>query len=174
MFIITIPIQIGISAIPTQDIGIVLIVIALVLTLRVYRGMKGMKYSPGQVYSAPLIYFILLLVGLADLNPSYTDIIAVVLTLILGYFVGRKLAGGVRFFDKDGAIYYKRSPIILVIWLVSFIVRFGLDYITIPGITYLAIAVEVVLALTTGMIAGEAHHINISYKEYAGNKGMTK
>lgn len=160
----------SITSIPAQDFAVLLVIIAFTLTLRLYRGMKGMKYSPTKVYRAPLLYLVIVAVDVFALSPTYIDIIAVIVAVIIGYVIGRRLAGDVKFFEKNNATYYTRSPVILIIWLVSFIARIGIEFISAPGITYLAIAVEVILALTTGLILGEAHHINNSYKQYIKNK----
>jgi hypothetical protein len=159
------PILLQIIPIPQQDLWAVLIVVALLLTIRMYRGMKGSKYSTIGVYRLPAIYLFLAIVGVAALNPSYLDAAAVAVAIAAGYLMGRRLAGGVKFFEKDKTTYYKRSPFIIVIWLISFMVRFGVGY-AFPGVAYIALAVEMLLSLTTGMIAGEAHHINIAYKAY--------
>jgi hypothetical protein len=164
----TILLQITPQAIPPQYLGIVLIVVALFITVRVYRSMKGAKYSAINVYRLPAIYLVLAIIGIVALNPSYLDVAAVVVAVAIGYVIGRHLAGGVKFFEKDNMTYYKRSHFIIIIWLVSFIVRFGVGY-AFPGIPYIAIAVEVLLTLTTGMILGEAHHINNAYKAYTGS-----
>ncbi len=156
----------SISSIPAQYLGGVLIIIAVVLSLGIYRGLKGMKYTKTNVYRRPIMYFVVTLFGLAVLNPSYIDATASLATLIAGYIIGRRLAGGVKFFDKNGTTFYTRSPFIMVIWLVSYIARFGIAY-AYPESVILAVVVEIVLAGTTGMIIGEAHHINSSYEQYA-------
>lgn len=160
--------QISAPSIPSQDFGVVLIALALYLTLRLYRNMKGTKYSAARVYLAPMIYLVLVIVSIVELPPSYIGIAVVAVAIVIGYAIGRRLAGGAKFFEKNGTTYYKRSPTIMVIWLVSFIIRFSVEYVVLPDAALIAIAVEVLLAFTTGMIIGEAHHINKAYAAYSG------
>jgi hypothetical protein len=156
----------SISSLSSGQFSIILVVIALYLTFRAYRGFSGMKYNERRVYSTPILYLLITIIGLADVNPTYTDIAASAIALIVGYLVGRRLAGGVKFYEKNNSTYYKRSPLIIIVWLISFLARFAIGYLY-PTSLVLAVIVEIVLAGTTGMILGEAHHIINAYKKYA-------
>lgn len=159
------PFSVSSAGLPLSDIAGILIVIALFMTFRVYRGMKGTKYSVMTVYRSPVAYLAITIISLFFLSPTYTDIAVVFAVIIIGYLIGLKLAGGLQFFEKGGVTYYKRSPFIMIVWLVSFIIRFGVSFF-LPSNTLIVLLVEVLLAGTTGMILGEATHINRSYKSY--------
>ncbi len=160
-------IQFASSGLPTKYVGIFFIFIILYLAFRIYKNTRGMQYNPSKVYRGPIIYLILVFLGMATLNPNYAEVITVVLLIIIGYFIGRKLSGGVKFFEKNSVIYYKRSSLILVIWLISFLARFSIEVIY-PNFFIPALITEIILALTTGLILGEAHHIVASYNKKEG------
>lgn len=156
---------ISISGLSTSTLAIVLIVVAVVLTIRMYRSIKGTKFSKAKIYRMPLTYLALTIISLVTLSPSLIDIITVAAAIIIGYFVGLRLGAGLQFYEKDGATHYKRAPLIIAVWLVSFVLRLaiGLFY---PTNILLGFATEILLAGTTGMILGEAVHIIRSYKKY--------
>ncbi len=89
--------------------------------------------------------------------------------MVIGLLAGLHLGGGVKFSEKDKQTYYKRSPIILTVWLISYVIRLAVDFI-IPTNIYLSIGSSILLSATTGMIIGEAHHIIKEYNSYADNK----
>ncbi len=149
----------------------VLILIAVYLTFRAYRGMSGIRFKSSRLYLMPIIYLVLTVASLFILNPSYLDMAVVFLAVVVGLFVGLGLAGGVQFYEKNEKAYYKRSPFIMAVWLASFIARFAVEFF-LPSNFYLGFAVEIVLAATTGMIIGEAFHINRNYNKYKVQKGI--
>ncbi|MDE1768893.1 MAG: hypothetical protein KGH62_06045, partial [Candidatus Micrarchaeota archaeon] len=91
------------------SIDTVLIVLAIIFTLRIYRIVNGTKFSTIGLYRLPAIYLILAAFSLIALNPSYLDVAIAAVALIVGLLIGLRLAGGVHFFEKSGAVYYKRS-----------------------------------------------------------------
>lgn len=166
-------VSLGTSSFSMTDIIVIFIIIILYLLYRIYRSTKGMKYTERNVYRGPLLYLILVFLGIAVLNPTYIEIISVILSIIIGYFVGRKLSGGVSFFEKNNTTYYRRSPAVLILWVISFLVRFIIE-IFYPTNFILALITEIILAITTGIILGEAHHILISYGKYSMKKHSSK
>ncbi len=150
---------------------IILIAIALYLTFRTYRSVTGTRYSTYRLYLLPVAYLFLVLLTLVELSVSAVDAIAVFVSVAAGALAGLRLAGGVKFYEKNGQTYYKRSPFVMVIWLLSYIGRFAVSLL-IPSDFYVNFAVEIVLALTTGVILGEAYHIYNNYKKHqaAGRK----
>lgn len=154
------------ALIPSSDAGIVLIVIAVIVSMRLYRGMSGTRFSKINLYRLPALYLLILIISLASLQPGLTEIAVTIAAIVIGFLVGRHLAGGVQFFEKDGRTYYRRSPFIMIIWLISFILRFGVDFL-LPTNYIAAILVDILLAGTTGLIMGEAYHTSRMYKKYA-------
>ncbi len=147
------------------SIDTILVIIAIIFTLRIYRIVNGTKFSTIGLYRLPVIYLALAAFSLVALSPSYLDVVIAVVALVVGLLIGLRLAGGVHFFEKNGAVYYKRSILIMVIWLVSFIIRFGVDlfYSSVP---YASLAAGFLLSATTGVIIGEAVHIKRNYERY--------
>jgi hypothetical protein len=130
-----------------------------------YRGMKGTKYSAMNVYRLPISYLAITIISLLIISPSYLDILVVAAAIIVGYLLGLRLTAGLQFFEKNNATYYKRSPFIMIVWLISFIARFGIELL-VPLSLPIEIGIDIILAGTTGMIIGEATHIGRSYKKY--------
>ncbi len=155
----------SLSGVPQGDIGVILVVIALMATLRIYRGVRGARFSRGRVYRLPAIYLVLTILSLFALNPSYLNVIVVLVSIIAGYMIGLRLAAGLQFFERNDTTYYKRSPFIMIVWLVSFMARLGIEFLY-PTNLVLGIVVEVVLAGTTGLVLGEATHIIKGYGRY--------
>jgi membrane protein CcdC involved in cytochrome C biogenesis len=148
---------------------IVLVIIAVFLTVRVYRNMRGLRFSSLRLYYLPIIYTALTLFTLYYLAPTVYYIGAVFIAIVIGIFAGLKLATGVKFFDKDNQVYYRRAPTIMVIWMVSFIARLGVE-LFLPTNLIINLAIELILAGTTGLIIGEAIHISRSYKKYVSSE----
>lgn len=143
----------------------ILLIVIFIIARRIYKNIKGVKFSKRGVYALPAIYLALTIISFAVLIPTFKEIIIAALALVIGLFAGLHLGGGVKFFYKNKQAYYTRSPIILTIWLISYIIRIALDLL-LPANIYLSIGASVLLAATTGMIIGEAHHINKAYKSY--------
>jgi hypothetical protein len=151
-------------------LAIIIIVIVLAVARRIYRSMRGTRFTTRGLYTMPAVYLLLTAVELAAVSPTYIDVLAAIVALALGLLIGLGIGGGVQFFEKNNSIYYKRSPVIMTVWLVSFMARFGLE-IAYPSLTIAAVAVDVLLAGTTGMIIGEAVHIRRNYEGYRRKAG---
>ena len=141
-----------------SGLGIFLVFIVLIVIRRVMRGIYGRRYSTGRVLFLPVFYVVLTLIFVAAF--SATDIYAYYTFLLIpaGAIVGWRFGGGVSFFMKNGEVYYKRSPYILVVWLVSYILRVLLEFLFPSNLT-IAFGVDAVLAITAGLIIGEAIHL---------------
>ena len=87
----------------TNGFAIILIIIAIYLTIRMYRNFRGTKFKKSKVYRLPIIYLLLTFISLFILNPSILDIIAVLVFIVVGYFIGIWLSNlGLKFFEKNG------------------------------------------------------------------------
>jgi hypothetical protein len=145
-----------------------LLLIAVFLTVRMYRNWKGLKFTRGRVYYAPVIYTILLVLDVVSFYfiGEFTTFVAfALLAIVVGVLAGLRYGGGVKFYEKDNTTYYKRSPYILVAWIVVYIVRIALSFLY-PTVLLVNLIVEAALAFTTGLIIGEAVHINRKYDVY--------
>ncbi len=152
--------------------GIVLLaVIVLVITVRVYRSAtRGIRFSTARIYRLPALYLLITIISIASITSLSQGLLLSAALLAAGLLAGLRMAGGVKFFEKNGAIYYKRSPLVMLIWLVSFFARFGMGYMY-PSVHYATLAVALVLAATTGLIIGEASHIKKGYEAYKRSPG---
>lgn len=147
---------------------LILIIFAVIVTIRLYRGLKGTKFSTFTLFRLPAIYTILTIFSLAAYYGKadlYEIIVAALAVFIIGVFAGLRYGSGVEFFEKEGNTHYKRAPYILIIWLVAFIARFVLEF-AFPTLFYVSLVVNILLAFSTGLIAGEALHIHEKYKAH--------
>ncbi|MCL5423737.1 MAG: hypothetical protein M1385_01470 [Candidatus Marsarchaeota archaeon] len=150
----------------TNGFAIILIIIAIYLTIRMYRNFRGTKFKKSKVYRLPIIYLLLTFISLFILNPSILDIIAVLVFIVVGYFIGIWLSNlGLKFFEKNGETYYRRAPFILLLWLISYILRFSIEFLY-PSNILFGLVTEMLLAVTSGMVLGEAVHIVKSHYKY--------
>jgi hypothetical protein len=148
---------------------IVLVIILLVIARRIYKARMGTKFKSRYVYVIPILYLILTILSLFAFVPTVLDVLSTVLAIVIGVSIGLKLGGGVTFFEKNNQVYYKRSPFILLFWLVSFVIRITID-IFIPSNFYLNLIVIILLAGSTGLIIGEAYHISKAYHKHLNKK----
>lgn len=155
---------------PGPELGIILVLVALYVALHVIRNARGMRFSTSTLYRLPLVYLALTAIELLAIGPTYLDAIAVAAAVVAGAVVGLHASGGVHFFEKRGRVHYRRSPVIMIIWLLSFIGRFWVE-IAYPAVPVAALAVDMVLAGTTGLIIGEAFHIKRGYESYRKRMG---
>ena len=159
----------GSSSPLNSDSYVLLIVIALLVSRRLYSGFNGRVYSRGRVLRTPIIYVILTLLtvfGFGALNVELTStLILIPAFALLGYRIGVN----VTFFERNGTLYYKRSPTIMVIWLVAFIIRFAIE-ILIPLNTTILLVIDVLLSSTTGLLLGEAINVMRKRDQYVAQK----
>ncbi len=160
---------------PQQSGGIVyfLIFVAIIVTLRLYRGMYGRRYSNARVMRLPVVYTILTLISVLILG-FIDNIVLLTLALIpLGFFIAYRFGSNVNFFTRNGEVYYRRSPVIMIIWLGSFLTRYLLE-ILYGNNFQIILVVDAILSLTTGLIIGEAFHILSRRKEYVPQPAETE
>ncbi len=141
-----------------ETLVIFLAIIAIIVARRIIRGIYGRRYSTGRVMFLPVFYVLLTLAFVLFLNLGDTEIYYTLLLIPAGALMGLRIGGGISFFMRNGEVYYRRSPIILIIWLASYVSRILLE-ILYPTNRTIVFAVDVALALTAGLIIGEAIHI---------------
>ncbi|MEM0160508.1 MAG: hypothetical protein QXQ25_02145 [Thermoplasmata archaeon] len=159
------------SAENLSTILIVFAIFVLIVTRRVYRGIRGRAYSARRVLTLPVLYILItiaFIVPSAILEPFFfITFIFIIGGLILGIRFGEK----VSFFYKNGTLYYKRSTFILFFWLISFIVRITMEFL-LPSTFIIDISIDSILALTSGLLIGEAIHIITSKNRFLENDKM--
>ncbi|MCL4375336.1 hypothetical protein M1394_00865 [Candidatus Marsarchaeota archaeon] len=158
------------SAIQGSSSLLVIAFVAIILTFRVYRNMKGTKFTAKKLYIAPATYILLALFSFAIYSYTVDEIVLMFVLMAAGVGAGYVL-GSAEFFINGGETFYKRSPVIITIWLISYIARFGLAY-AYPNVIIINIIVEAALFFTTGLITGEAVSISRKYEEHKRNSSV--
>ncbi len=148
------------------------LILIWIVSRRLYKGMKGTVYSTSRVVRLPVIYAVLTALFSATL--PLTDILFVLLAGALGITVGLSFGDTSTFYKQTDQIHYRRSPAIMVIWLIAFIARVFIDFyygfgFYSTGTASFSIAVllvDILLGGTTGLIGGEAIHTIRRYDEF--------
>lgn len=154
----------GFPAQNTQSLYFFLVFIAIIIAVRLYRGISGRVYTTVRVVRLPVTYLILTVLTILVFGFIDSSLILALLLVPVGFILGYKLGVNVQFFMKNGLLYYKRSSAMLITWLASFMGRFILEYLF-PNSFTVILVVDVALALTTGLLMGEA--VNIVKKRRA-------
>lgn len=147
------------------NLSFLLAIFAIVISLRIYREINGRMYSTARVLRLPVTYVIftlfeVLVVGLID-----PILIAALVLIPVGVFIGDKVGTKVKFFNRNNMVYYIRSPVIMIIWLASFIGRVIIEF-ALPQSFTLDLVFDLLLSATTGLLIGEALNIIRKRKEY--------
>ena len=143
----------------------ILVIIAVRLFTRLRKNASGARYSLRSILLLPILYSAItffLMIGM----PVSEDAILVI-SLIIGIAIGLLLGRRSEIFEKDGKMMYRRSAVIMAIWLVGFIARVGLEFVSGsfdfgPGMTPLSpsgafiFGADVLLAFSAGLLLGEA------------------
>ncbi len=148
-----------------NSVYFVLIFFAIIVTIRIYRGVNGRAYSTYGVLRLPVVYVILTLITILAVGTLDPILVATLALIPAGFLLGYRFGTKVRFFNRNNRIYYARSPIIMVIWLISFILRLVVEEAIKPSITVFFI-VDLILCATTGVLIGEALNIVHKKREY--------
>lgn len=155
------------SSTPQQLGGIyfIFIFVVVMVAVRMYRGINGRVYSRTRVLRIPIVYTILTVVTVLSLSLLDMDIVISLALIPVGIIIGLRLGTGVKFVKRNNTLYYVRSPIIMILWLASFIARFLLEYLY-PGNLTVMFAVDSALTVTTGIFIGEAINVIRKKNEY--------
>ncbi len=134
-----------------------IVLIGLLVSRRIIRGIRGRKYKRSRIIMAPVIYLLLTaLLIFADFKLYGSEYVMFLLFLIVvGLIIGLKFGEKAEFFYKDNQIFYRRSQAILVLWFFSYIGRLVILFYF-PNIVILAELVDVLLSFSTGLLIGEA------------------
>ncbi len=155
------------SSFPAEDY-IIIFVIVLIVARRLYSGVNGTKFSLFRVFRLPVLYIaltvILILTSAVTKFFYYMLSVSIALFFIL-FVVGLIYSKDMEFFEKEEKLYYKRKPYIMIIWMVTFLARIILE-IAASNLIYAIYTVNVLMALSTGLITGEAINTYKSHKNY--------
>jgi hypothetical protein len=141
-------------------------ILVLIAVRRIYRGIYGRQYRSSRVFVTPAIYLFLLVFSMFALGTNFILEISVLLLILPGIPIGLRFGSSVKFFKRNETLFYRRSQFVLVFWLISFVVREILA-ILYPSVLYVILAVDALLAFTTGIIIGEAIQINGAFKTFS-------
>ncbi len=142
-----------------------IVFLAVIVTLRIFRGMSGRMYSNARVLRLPVVYTIITLLAVLGIG-LIDNVILLTLALIpVGFLIGYRLGANVNFFTRNGVVFYKRSPFIMVVWLASLITRMVLELLF-PSNLQVMLLVDSALSVTTGLIMGEAFNLISERKKY--------
>jgi hypothetical protein len=155
----------------TWSSGIFLLAIVVLVTARLYKGSRGTRFSVSRIARLPAIYLLLTLFYIFYYNGSnlYMEITASVLLILIGLAAGFRYGGSTEFFDKENGVHYKRAPYVMVFWLAAYSGRVLLE-MAFPALSLAQLAVNLLLAFSTGLLAGESTHIYRKYKEHLAAK----
>ncbi|MEM0138678.1 MAG: hypothetical protein QW100_03000 [Thermoplasmatales archaeon] len=134
------------------------LVIAIIVLVGIARGIKGRRYTKLRVLRTPLIYLVFTLAAVFVTTRPNIYAQLVILLLPLGFPIGSSFGRDVKFFSKNGEIYYRRSPFILVLWAFALIARASIEILSLDSLAAI-IVFNAILSFTTGMLLGEAIHI---------------
>ncbi|MDE1824906.1 MAG: DUF1453 family protein [Candidatus Micrarchaeota archaeon] len=107
--------------------------LVLVLGRRIVAGRKGIRYSRRSIFFRPVLY-LALTAALVIIGLSLWELAAITTSVVVGILLGLKLGKRSNIFEKDGNVMYKRSNEILTIWIISFLIRVGIDFYSNPSL----------------------------------------
>lgn len=164
----------SLPAFQIYQLSFFVILVFLLIGLRISLSLIGRRYSSFRVFLGPLVlvvlvaynyynsYVVSLSLNIFDL--LMVDIISVPFLVLLGMFVGHRLARKDRVFMKKGKPHYRSSVPISLIWALSFLIRMGIvTYLPLIQVS-LGLISSAVLDITTGLILGEAIKIHGTYR----------
>ncbi len=152
--------------------AVFLIVIVLIVSRRLYQGVRGQKFT-NRVYILPVIYILLTIFTLFTYAATQFDILATLLSIPLGALVGLRLGSAAQIYEKDGVTHYKRSRFIIGIWLAAYMARYGL-VIAFPSVVVIIAITGALLAFTSGMLLGETIHLFRKYNAHKASASQSK
>lgn len=147
---------------------VILLILARVIYRRLKFGLQGRQFKTFRLFTTPIIYSFLLIFFMAEFEGNMEYILIILLLIFAGTVPGIVYGQQVTFFDKNGMIFYKRSPYITIFWAVAFMLRVGLEFIY-PDNTLALFTVDALLAVTLGLIIGESIKTYEKYREYTDN-----
>jgi len=138
-------------------IGLIVFIL-LISTIETFRGRKYSKFS---VLYRPVLYFIL---GLMYLAGDFFLLLLplVLLVIVTGFWVGTRYSDPTLFVENR-VLYYKRSILVYVVWLSTFVMGILIGFIY-PNDFYSTIVSGGLLMFSGGLLLGESYNIMSSAK----------
>ncbi len=156
--------------------AVFLLLIAFIVVRRISRGMHGSVFSVARLFRTPMMYALFTIL-LSILLPLL-DIMVAIVAGVAGLIAGTLYGGMVSFYIRGSRVLYRRSPVIMAIWLVSFVARVALEFASGVGfsvssdLSFAGLVVDILLAGSTGLISGESIRIYRKYREYTSGSGV--
>ncbi len=142
----------------TVPLLLLLVLIVYIVARRIWSGVKGRRYKKSRVLRIPVLYVLLTLFLVYSVSSHDYYAYYSLLLIPAGVIPGLRFGSTVKFFSKNSVLYYKRSQVIMIAWLISFLLRVLLE-IFFPSSINAEILVDMILSFTTGLIIGETFHI---------------
>lgn len=144
----------------------------LLLVLRLSRLFYGRKYSLGKVILVPLLYALLSIYTFIGLSGTQKDLI--VIFWVLGLAAGIKYGRKDRFYVKKDVLRYRSSAPFTLLWTLSFLGEIYI-YLYDPKLPLsVGLALNLILAASTGLILGESFRIINSHRIYIKTASINK
>ncbi len=138
-----------------------LIFLALIIVFRLRRGFQGQHYS-NRIFVLPILYTLILADLIYFLDLEYIGIcIGFALVAIP---LGLRLSENPEFFYRGNQLFFKRSNILMMLWLGGLVVRVAIE-VALPFSTFIDFILSAVLAFTLGLIVGERVRVYTKGKE---------
>ncbi len=141
-----------------------IIILIIILVYSSYKSIiKGRKVRPSRIFIRPLVYIFLSLSALSN-TVSMVDSISILIGSVAGFLIAYYFGEDTKLFiGKNNDIYYKRSPVIFTLWILSFLGRIYIYFISENNISWIEIIFDFLLLMSTFMTLGEFFYI---YKKY--------
>lgn len=136
----------------------------LLLVLRLSRLFYGRKYSLGRVMLVPILYTLLSVYTYIGLSVTQKELIIFfwIVGLAAGIIYGKKD----RFYVKNDVLRYRSSAPFTILWTLSFLGEIYI-YLYDPKLPVsVGLALNVILAASTGLILGESFRIINSRRSF--------
>ncbi len=137
---------------------IVIAIFARIMYVRISRSIRGAIFRRSRVLRGPVFYAILSVLFIFGLSGKNYDVYATLLLIPVGLLIGFRFGESASFFMKNNLVYYKRNPAIVIFWISALFMRIAIEFLY-PGLLIAEVVIDILLALTCGLITGEAIHI---------------
>ena len=139
--------------------------VAVFVGRRIFRATAGGKYSRSGLVISPLMYMAFTASTFIDLTP--VGLLICFIFFAVGIGLSGPLRGQLKFFEKEGQLYYKRSLWIVMGWTVAYVIRlYMLIFVDITA----GLILSAVLSYITGLIIGEVFQIAVQKRMFDFNK----
>ena len=138
---------------------IVIFILIFIIFRRVSRGINGRPYTERRVLTGPIIYGILLLLFLYELN-KYPIYIYIGLSMIVpGLIIGDRVGILSKVYWQNNILMYKRSVFILAITLSLYAVRLFIEFELPTNNIQIIATFDALIAISFGIMIGELLHL---------------